>query len=129
MIFRRDFEIKNKIVKKTRKTFYFSPQLTFSLSLFFVFILLVSYLLNEYFNFNRVPKVKIDWPENFNNPLVIKGSTDDVNTVRINQDLIIIEKDGKFEKSIKFNDDEEKKITIEVVSPAGKILKDEKKYK
>jgi hypothetical protein len=85
--------------------------------------------LNEYFNFNRIPKLKIDWPEEFTNPLIIKGSTSDMNTIRINEDLIILEKDGKFEKSIKFDDNDEKKIVIEVVSPAGKILKDEKNYK
>lgn len=130
MIFRRDFEIKNKITPKTKKTFYFSPQLSFSLSLFFVFALFLGYLLNEYFKFNRPPKLKVDWPHEFTNPLFITGLTDPNNTIKINEDLIIIEKDGKFEYSLKINknDDEEKKILIEARSPAGKISKDEKIY-
>jgi transcriptional regulator with XRE-family HTH domain len=131
MIFRRDFEIKNKTIpKKTKKNIYFSPQLTFSISLIFVFIIFATYLLNEYLKFNRPPKVKVDWPQDFTNPLIIQGYTDPINTIRVNDDLILVEKDGQFIKKVKFQEeDEEKKVSIEVVSPAGKISKDEKIYK
>jgi len=130
MIFRRDFEIKNKIIqKKPKQTIYFSPQLTFSISLIFVFLLFASYLVNEYFKFNRPPKLKIDWPQEFTNPLIIQGSTDPSNTIRVNDDLILVEKNGQFEKKIKFQEDEDKKVSIQAVSPAGKISKDEKIYK
>ena len=91
MIFRRDFEIKNKIVQqKPKKTIYFSPQLTFSVSLIFVFLLFAGYLVNEYLKFNRPPKLKIDWPQEFSNPLIIQGSTDPTNTIRVNDDLILV---------------------------------------
>ncbi len=130
MIFRRDFEIKNKIVQqKPKKTIYFSPQLTFSVSLIFVFLLFAGYLVNEYLKFNRPPKLKIDWPQEFSNPLIIQGSTDPTNTIRVNDDLILVEKNGQFEKKIKFQEDEDKKVSIQAVSPAGKISKDEKFYK
>jgi hypothetical protein len=130
MIFRRDFEIKNKIIqKKPKQTIYFSPQLTFSISLIFVFLLFASYLVNEYFKFNRPPKLKIDWPQEFTNPLIIQGSTDPSNTIRVNDDLILVEKNGQFEKKIKFQEDEDKEVSIQAVSPAGKISKDEKIYK
>jgi cytoskeletal protein RodZ len=130
MIFRRDFEIKNKITqKKPKKIIYFSPQLTFTLSLICVFILFGTYLLNEYFKFNRPPKLNVNWPENFTNPLVIEGNTDSINTIRINDDLIILGQDGQFQKKINFETDSEKKIAVEVTSPAGKISTDEKIYK
>jgi len=128
--FRRDFEQKkrNKSVKKTG--FSFTPQFTFSILIGVVIIGFIFYLTSEYIKFNRPPKLKINWPENITSKnFNLNGITDPDSTIRINEDLIIINANGSFQKKIQTGSDGEIKITVESKSPSGKTTIEEKTLK
>lgn len=125
--FRRDFEQKKKIKSLKTDGFSFTPQFTFAVLLGIIIISFIFYLTIEYFKFNRPPKLKINWPENIaGESFDISGITDPDSTIRINQDLIIVDAQGNFQKKIITNSDQEIKITIESKSPSGKTTVEEK---
>lgn len=128
--FRRDFEQKKKGKLRNNDSFSFTPQFTFSVLLIIIVISFVSYLVLEYFKFNRPPHLKIIWPtiisgESFD----ISGITDPDSTIRVNQDLIIVDPKGSFQKKILIGSNSEVKVTIESKSPSGKITTEEKVLK
>lgn len=129
-IFRRDYSelIKEKQVAAPKV--FFTPQHTFKFGILFSVIIFIAYLFLEYVKFNRPPALKIDWPSDSvtaNSIIDISGTTDPESTVRINNDLIIVDTDGKFEK--KFNvSSPEAKIVIESRSISGKTAIQEKIY-
>lgn len=128
-IFRRDFDRKvttsSKVLSKTGIT----PQLTFSVFVVISIIGFIIYLVLEYMKFNRPPKLQVEWPSNPTTPsaIEIKGQTDPEATVRINQDLVIIQPSGTFSKKVLL-EPPETKITVESTSQSGKSVSDEKIY-
>ncbi|MDD2482848.1 MAG: helix-turn-helix domain-containing protein [Candidatus Shapirobacteria bacterium] len=128
--FRRDFEQnkKNKSLKKENLSF--TPQFTFSILIGLILVSFIFYLTSEYLKFNRPPKLKVNWPENIaNNSFDLSGITDPDSTIRINQDLIIVDDKGNFQKKIQASSGGELKITVESKSPSGKTTVEEKVLK
>ncbi|MDD4784964.1 MAG: helix-turn-helix domain-containing protein [Candidatus Shapirobacteria bacterium] len=128
--FRRDFEQKKKNKTLTKDNFSFTPQFTFTILVVVIIIIFVFYLTSEYIKFNRPPKLKVDWPENITQEVVdLSGVTDPDSTVRINQDLIIVDNQGNFQKKISIGSSSEIKIIVESKSPNGKTAVEEKTIK
>jgi len=128
--FRRDFEQKKKNKSLKKDTFSFTPQFTFAILIGVVIISFIFYLILEYFKFNRPPKLNINWPENITGETIdISGITDPDSTIRINQDLIIVDAKGNFKKKIQLSSNSEIKVIIESKSPSGKITVEEKVLK
>jgi len=128
--FRRDFEQKkrNKSVKK--EGFSFTPQFTFKVLVGIVIVFFIFYITNEYIKFNRPPKLKINWPQTITSQnFDLTGITDPDSTIRINEDLIIVDAEGNFQKKIQTGSDGEIKITVESKSPSGKTAVEEKTLK
>lgn len=127
-LFRRDFEQKRKI-KNTKKTeFYFTPKFTFTISIVAIVLLFSIYLSSEYYKFHQPPKLKVNWPLEAtvsSSIIEVNGITDPESTVRINDDLIIVNSDGRFEKKVSLNSGENK-ITVESTSPNAKVTIEEK---
>lgn len=128
--FRRDFEQKKKGKSFKRDNFSFTPQFTFSILLIIVVVSFTSYLILEYFKFNRPPQLKINWPTTISGESFdISGITDPDSTIRVNQDLIIVDPKGNFQKKILIGSNSEIKVNIESKSPSGKITVEEKVLK
>ena len=128
--FRRDFEQKkrSKLIKK--EAFSFTPQFTFKILVGIVIIFFIFYITNEYIKFNRPPKLKINWPQTITSQnFDLTGITDPDSTIRINEDLIIVDAKGNFQKKIQTGSDGEIKITVESKSPSGKTAVEEKTLK
>lgn len=127
-LFRRDFlQVKHKSKNKLSK-FGFTPQITFTLILIIISSLFIAYLTGEYIKFNRPPTLRVNWPESeyINQSVIeISGETDPESTVRINQDLVIVDNKGLFSKKITL-DQPKTKITIESRSANGKTTSTEK---
>ncbi|HCU55499.1 hypothetical protein A2574_00865 [Candidatus Shapirobacteria bacterium RIFOXYD1_FULL_38_32] len=121
-LFRRDFlQVKHKSKNKLTK-FGFTPQITFTIILTIIGILFIAYLTGEYIKFNRPPKLTVNWPEteyiNQDN-FEVTGKTDPESTVRVNQDLVIVDNQGNFSKKINL-DSPQTQIIIESKSANGK---------
>ena len=128
--FRRDFEQKKKNKSFRKDGFSFTPQFTFAVLIGIIVISFIFYLTVEYFKFNRPPKLKINWPENIaGQSFDLSGVTDIDSTVRINQDLIIVDDKGNFQKKIQATSGGEIKIIVESKSPSGKTTTEEKVLK
>ncbi len=125
--FRRDFEQKKKNKSFKKDDFSFTPQFTFVILIGIIVIGFIFYLTLEYFKFNRPPKLKMNWPENIAGETIdLSGITDPDSTVRINQDLIIVDAKGNFQKKIQLSSGNETKVIVESKSPSGKITTEEK---
>lgn len=130
-LFRRDFDRRSKNKAAKTNLVNFTPQFTFRLGFILVIFAFAFYLVNEYIKFNRPPRLKVNWPEIgliTNNLLKITGSTDNDATVRVNQDLIIVDSNGNFNKQLTLFPTETK-IVVESKSPSGKTTVVEKIYK
>jgi len=128
--FRRDFEQKKRSKSFKKDGFSFTPQFTFAILIGIIVFSFIIYLILEYFKFNRPPKLKINWPENIAEEIIdLSGITDPDSTVRINQDLIIVDNKGNFQKKIQLSSNNETKVTIESKSPSGKVTVEEKVLK
>ena len=125
--FRRDFEQKKRSKSFKKDDISFTPQFTFTILVGILILVFTFYLFSEYLKFNRPPKLKINWPENINGEIVdLSGVTDPDSTVRINQDLIIVDSEGNFQKKIKISSGSETKIIVESKSTSGKTTTEEK---
>jgi len=124
-LFYRDFEIKNKTTNIKKYSMSITPQITFFIVSSFLVIAFISYLGLEYYKFNRLPPLKVEWPE-LSEKMEISGTTDPEANVRVNDDLIIVDSSGKFKTKVSLNED--KKIIIEAKSSIGKISRLEKIY-
>lgn len=128
--FRRDFEQKKRNKSLKKNGFSFTPQFTFSILIGIIIISFIFYLTLEYIKFNRPPKLKINWPENIAGESIdLSGITDPDATIRINQDLIIVDAKGNFQKKIQLNSNNDTKIIVESKSPSGKTTIEEKVLK
>lgn len=126
-LFRRDFDRKINQKKQSNRIYGITPQLTFTIGVAVATIGFGIYLILEYLKFNRPPFLNISWPEAKDSVVEIKGSTDPEATVRINQDLVIVESDGTFKKNIIISPPTTK-IIVESKSQSGKTTVSEKVY-
>lgn len=127
-LFRRDFEQKSKTKKTSKSPFSFTPKTTFTISIFLIIIIFAFYLVSEYYKFHLPPKLKVNWPLEATvsaSTLEISGITDSESTIRINDDLIMINNDGSFQRKINLNTGENL-ITIQSTSPNGKTTIEQK---
>ncbi len=126
--FRRDFEQKNKAQKNLKNSFSFTPKTTFTISIILIISIFIFYLISEYYKFHLPPKLKVNWPLETiisASTIEINGITDPESTIRINDDLIIINNDGSFQKKINLNTGENI-ITVQSTSPNGKTTVEQK---
>jgi len=128
--FRRDFEQKKRGKSVKKSGLSFTPQFTFSILIGVIIIGFIFYITSEYIKFNRPPKLKINWPETIiSESFDLTGTTDTDSTIRINEDLIIVDSNGSFQKKIQTGSAGEIKITVESKSPSGKTTVEEKTLK
>ena len=121
-LFRRDFDQKRKS-KNIIKTGF-----TFTVSILAIIVLFSLYLVSEYFKFHQPPKLKVNWPleASVSSSVVeISGITDPESTIRINDDLIIVDSDGLFQKKITLSSGDNN-IVVESTSPNGKTTVEQK---
>lgn len=120
-IFRRDYaeskQKKDVLIKDTG----FNPKITFTITVTIVVIISFLYLVNEYLKFSRPPRLEVSLTTNTVNKIIeVKGQTNSDSTLRIDNDLIIIDADGRFTKTLNLEPNMNQ-ITIESKSPAGKV--------
>src|SRR4030042_4743474 len=127
-IFRRDVLSRKKYLSGSKKTISITPQLSFAVVVVSVVIIFSAYLLFEYVKFNSPPHLEVKWPEKNNNPtLEITGTTDLEATVRINGDLVIVDAEGKFSKSVNIGNSETE-ISVESQARGGQSTTDQRVY-
>jgi len=120
-LFRRDnFGPKNLKDSIKKSSIYFTPQFLFTLIVSLCLIFTFLFLLGRYMSFSKPPKLTVNWPESISSTSQIKitGNTDPSNTVRINQDLVIVDRDGSFSKQIDISQNPQ--VVVESMSPSGK---------
>ena len=119
-LFNRDFDNQKRASTKAKKFFSFTPQLTFALLTVISLIIFSVYLVFEYLAFHRPPKITITWPESpqIQETVYLSGLTNPEATVRINQDLVVVDLSGNFSKKITLVPGDNQ-ITIESTSPSG----------
>lgn len=128
-LFRRDYDRRNQIPANRRFWFSLTPQLAFTLFVSILAIIFASYLIFEYLKFNRPPRLQVNWPQEYSQQTVeISGITDPESTVKINESLVIVDREGNFKKNIQISTPEAS-IVVEAKSPAGVTTKDEKVLK
>ncbi len=127
-LFRRDFEQKRKSKNTIKNSFAFTPRFTFMVSLVVIILLFSFYLVSEYYKFHQPPKLKINWPLETtlsSSIFDVTGTTDPESTIRVNDDLILVNNDGTFEKKVSLSSGDNK-IIVESTSPNGKKTIEEK---
>jgi len=82
-----------------------------------VILFFTSYLLYQYLNFVRPPKIKVEVIEQSSGELTIKGKTDPRASLKIDGEVVNLDPKGQFSYSVK---SEREIITLEVESPAGR---------
>ncbi|MFA6007603.1 MAG: helix-turn-helix domain-containing protein [Candidatus Shapirobacteria bacterium] len=128
-LFRRDYDRKSSISIPRHFLFSLTPQFAFTLFISLLILVFAVYLTSEYLKFNRPPRLKVNWPQNLSGKNIeISGLTDSQATVKINDSLVIVDKNGNFQKDIEISTSEAK-IVVEAKSPAGKTTQDEKVLK
>lgn len=127
-LFRRDFEQKNKVKKTLKNSFSFTPKVTFTISIILIVIVFIFYLISEYYKFHLPPKLKINWPLEATvsaSTVEINGITDPESTIRVNDDLIMVNNDGSFQKKIQLSTGQNL-IIIQSTSVNGKVATEQK---
>ncbi|KKP47669.1 MAG: hypothetical protein UR39_C0003G0071 [Candidatus Woesebacteria bacterium GW2011_GWA1_33_30] len=125
-ILRRDYSPKKLAINPTPDVgskFVWSPKLTFVVGISFLLILVLGYLGFEYIKFIKPPGLIILTPvENekvLQTKIKIEGKSVTDATLTVNNQLIIIDQDGKFKSEIEITKDTKELIFI-VVSRSGK---------
>lgn len=130
-LFRRDFEVKRKTVKSKKIKISITPKFTFVFGILALIVVFFGYLVSEYLKFNRPPELKVNWPENMvitSESIEISGTTNPESTVRINDDLVIVDTSGSFQKKVSISTSEAK-VVVTSQSPSGKTTTDQKTFK
>jgi hypothetical protein len=123
-LFRRDHERKNSPPSLPRRGFGITPQLTYTVFIVLSLFLFTAYLLFEYIKFQQPPRLKVFWPQ-YSKIVEVSGLTDPESTVKINNDLVVVDLGGVFKKQLELSTPEAK-IVVESRSPAGKTTIAEK---
>lgn len=124
-VFRRDYAKKVALDTKKISMFSFTPQFTSTAIITLLIILFSSYLIFEYIKFNRPPNLSVNWPTSYSKIVEIKGVTDVESTIKINQELVVVDQNGNFVKKLELATSEAK-IVVQSTSPAGKTTEQEK---
>ena len=130
-LFRRDFDNLAKNIPINSKWPSFTPQFTFKIAIIISVVLFASYLIMEYLKFNRPPSLSVNWPSDVSLQQLsfdLTGVTDPESTVRINNNLIIVDQNGGFEKKITLTSSDSSTIIVESRSPSGKTTVLEKTF-
>lgn len=130
-IFRRDYEQKRKLKKEKQPSLFFTPQFTFKISVFISIVFFIAYLISEYLKFNQPPRLEVYWPETpppQSETMEIKGITHPESTVRINDDLVIVDSNGEFKKNITIPQQTNFVVVVQSTSPSGKTSQTQKGY-
>lgn len=127
-LFRRDNSgpknLKNSIKKSS---IYFTPQFLFTLVVALSLIFTFLFLLGRYMSFNKAPKLTVNWPDpDSSTQIKVTGNTDPSSTIRINEDLVIVDRDGSFSKQIDIS--QNPTVVIESMSPSGKKTVETKSF-
>jgi cytoskeletal protein RodZ len=127
-LFRRDNSQQVRQIKANKKSaIYFTPQFLFTSVTVFIILFMFFFLLSRYLSFNKPPKLTVNWSEKTENGQIrVVGNTDSNCTIRINQDLVIIDQDGSFSKQVDISQDS--LITVESTSPSGKKTVETKNF-
>ena len=130
-LFRRDFAIHANPQTKSASKFSLTPHFFFVVGITISILLFIGYVTQEYLKYNQPPPLKVIWPDDTSlapsSKIEITGSTDPESTVRINNDLVIVDQFGNFKKVISLNSTDQK-ISIESHSHNGKTTVQEKIY-
>ena len=130
-LFRRDFANTCQNKTKNSRWQFFTPQSTFKIAVIVSIVFFATYLIIEYLKFNQAPSLIVNWPSSTNLSqltLDLTGITDPESTIRINNDLIIVDEEGKFSKKFTFSSSDSSTIIVESKSPSGKITTLEKTF-
>jgi cytoskeletal protein RodZ len=131
-LFRRDFAVKSHKTTHQNPQYSLTPQLFFKFGISLTILIFLGYVVNEYIKYNRPPPLKVNWPSDsdltLSSKIEVTGSTDPESSVRINNDLIIVDQFGNFKKIISLSTTEQK-IIIEAKSHSGKQTLTEKTYR
>jgi len=130
-LFRRDFAALSKSKTANHHQWFLTPQFTFKIAVVLSFVFFASYLVVEYLKFNHPPVLKVNWPEKSaikQTSFDLTGITDADSTIRINNDLVIVDPSGAFEKKIILSGSDSSKIVVEAKSPNGKTKVEEKVF-
>ena len=103
--------------------FRWSPRTTFLLGVGSIILFILGYLSFEYYKFTSPPKLEVNSPtENMqveNLTVNVEGKTEPDATVKINNQLIIVEENGTFSAEIEISPNTEEIVVISV-SRSGK---------
>ena len=124
-IFRRDYAKKINTDANKKSFFTFTPQFTYMLFTLILIVLFASYIFFEYIKYNRPPNLTVNWPQNYSKIVEITGKTDAESTIKVNQDLVVVDQNGNFVKKLELST-AGAKIVVESISPAGKSTIEEK---
>jgi len=123
-VFRRDHIKKANSTKVSNSFLSITPQFTYYIGIFILFILFAGYLIFEYVKFNRPPQLSVNWPV-YAKVVEISGITDSESTVKVNESLVVVDQNGNFFKKLELSTSEAK-IVVQSTSPAGKTTVTEK---
>jgi cytoskeletal protein RodZ len=130
-LFRRDFAASSKSKPAGSKWQFFNPQFTFKVAIIASIFLFLSYLVMEYVKYNRPPPLTVNWPSSTNltqSSFDLTGITDPESTVRINDNLIIVDPNGGFEKKITLTSSDSSTVVVQSESPNGQIAVQQKTF-
>lgn len=128
-IFRRDVLTRKKFQSGSKKIISLTPQLSFIIAVILIILTFSAYLIFEYIKFNSPPRLQVLWPEKNGSPVVeITGTTDSEATVRVNGDLVVVDTEGKFSKSVDIGGSQTK-VSIESQARGGQTTVNERIYK
>jgi cytoskeletal protein RodZ len=103
--------------------FVWTPKYTFLVGILLVIFAIFGYLGFQFFKFNSAPTLEVNQPKEGlvvnSTQVVISGKTDPNATLKINNELILIEDDGRFQTKVEIFSGT-KEIVIEAVSRSGK---------
>lgn len=126
-VLRRDYPPKKMAISPKPdidNKFKWTPRITFFAGISMLVILVLSYLVFEYFRFMKPPDINIDEPKEnqllTDTKVLVKGSTTTDSILTVNNQPVILDQNGGFETSIEINKDT-KEIVFKVVSRSGKV--------
>lgn len=126
-LFRRDFANLTKTKTQSDAKIFITPQFTFKIAVIASIVIFAAYLVLEYAKFNHPPNLKVNWPTQntlSQSSFDITGTTDADSTIRINNELVIVDQNGNFEKKVSLNATDTL-VTVESKSPSGKTTRSE----
>lgn len=125
-LLRRDYPPKTLPVNPkpdVQKNFFWSPKLTFFLSGGLLVILILGYLFFQYYNYVKPPKLQLAVPVEGEiveaETVLVQGETNADATVTVNNQPVVVEKDGSFLVNLEVSQNTEKIIVV-AESSSGK---------